>query len=60
MAKFIDEKTGVEVDTDGKDGGFVVKIPKHKPLELTRELSLSVSEQLAFAREYVNLYERAR
>lgn len=59
MPKFIDEKTGVEVDTDGKDGGFVIKIgSKRKPLELSVAQSHGLAAQIAFAEEYVNLYAR--
>ena len=59
MPKFIDEKTGVEVDTDTPDGGFMIKVPGRKPFTLTRALSTSLAEQIAFAKTHIDLYTRA-
>ena len=54
--KFVDEKTGVEVDTDG-DGGMTITLPKRKPFSLAPEVADSLSAQIAFAREYLDLYK---
>lgn len=58
MPKFIDEKTGVEVDLDG-NGGLTISLPKRKPFMLAPDVAKSLSEQIAFAREYSILYAPA-
>lgn len=57
MPVFTDEKTGVAVDLDG-DGGLTITLPKRKPFALAPDIAKSLSEQIGYAREYADLYQR--
>jgi hypothetical protein len=48
----------ISVNTDGKDGGFVVEVGTKKPIVLSQQEAKTLSAQIGYAVEFVNLYDR--